>query len=95
MFPDKIAKNTIAYLADIIEQAHPYTDGTYEGLKRVTEESGVDLSIVLPIVTNPKQFETINRFAAITYNVTTCDDTDKMSFIIDNRNIILFHGTFN
>ena len=64
MFPDKIAAKTIAYLAEIIEQAHPYTDGTYEGLKRVTKESGVDISIVLPIVTNPKQFDSINRFAA-------------------------------
>ncbi len=64
MFPDKIAKPTIDYLASIIEQARPYTDGTYEGLKRVTEESGVDISIALPIVTKPKQFESINRFAS-------------------------------
>lgn len=64
MFPDKIAASTISYLAGIIEQAHPYTDGTYEGLKRVTEESGVDISIALPIVTKPKQFESINRFAS-------------------------------
>ena len=64
MFPDKIAAGTIAHLASIIEQVHPYTDGTYEGLKRVTEESGVDISIALPIVTTPKQFESINRFAA-------------------------------
>ena len=64
MFPDKIAAGAIAHLASIIEQAHPYTDGTYAGLKRVTEESGVDISIALPIVTKPKQFESINRFAA-------------------------------
>lgn len=64
MFPEKIAGQTIEYLAKIIEQPHPYTDGTYASLKRVTEESGVDISIVLPIVTKPKQFESINRFAA-------------------------------
>ena len=64
MFPDKIAGSTIEYLAGIIEQAHPYTDGTYAGLKHVTEESRVDISIALPIVTKPKQFETVNRFAA-------------------------------
>ena len=64
MFPDKIAPATISYLAGIIEQAHPYTDGTYQGLKRVTEESGVDISIVLPIVTKPSQFKTINQFAS-------------------------------
>ena len=65
MFPDKIAASTISYLAGIIEESHPYTDGTYESLKHVTEESGVDISIVLPIVTKPKQFDSINRFAAI------------------------------
>ena len=64
MFPEKIASKTIAYLSGIIEQAHPYTDGTYEDLKRVTVESGVDISIALPIVTNPKQFESINLFAS-------------------------------
>ena len=64
MFPDKIAPATISYLAEIIEQSHPYTDGTYAGLKRVTEESGVDISIALPIVTKPKQFESINLFAS-------------------------------
>ena len=64
MFPEKIAGPTIEYLAKIIEQPHPYTDGTYASLKRATEESGVDISIVLPIVTKPKQFESINCFAA-------------------------------
>lgn len=62
MFPDKIAGATIEYLADICQIA-PHTDGTYSGLKTETEKSGVDLSVALPIVTNPRQFESINRFA--------------------------------
>ena len=63
MLPDKIAKATIDYLADICQMA-PYTDGTYAGLKNETDNSGVDLSVALPIVTNPKQFDSINRFAS-------------------------------
>lgn len=63
MFPDKIAKGTIEYLADICKM-EPYTDGTYEGLKAETEESGVDISVALPIVTKPKQFDSINTFAS-------------------------------
>ncbi|MGN1267513.1 MAG: amidohydrolase family protein, partial [Dorea sp.] len=63
MFPDKIAKGTIDYLAEIC-QTQPCTDGTYAGLKKETDESGVDISVALPIVTNPKQFDSINRFAS-------------------------------
>lgn len=63
MFPDKIAKGTIEYLAGVCKMK-AYTDGTYEELKKITLDSGVDLSIALPIVTNPKQFRSINEFAA-------------------------------
>ena len=63
MFPDKIAKGTIDFLAGVCK-IKPYTDGTYEGLKKETLSSGVDLSVALPIVTKPSQFETINTFAS-------------------------------
>ncbi len=63
MFPDKIAERTISYLAEIC-QTTPHTDGTYTGLKQSTLEAGIDLSVALPIVTNPKQFASINHFAA-------------------------------
>ncbi len=62
MFPDKIADATIKYLADIC-QIVPHTDGTYQGLKTETEASNVDLSVALPLVTHPRQFDSINRFA--------------------------------
>ncbi len=62
MFPDKIAPSTLSYLADICK-IDPYTDGTYDGLRASTINSGIDLSIVLPVVTKPKQFDSINRFA--------------------------------
>lgn len=64
MFPDKIAKRTIAVLSEVCK-TEPYTDGTYEGLKKETLEAGVDLSVALPIVTKPSQFESVNRFAAL------------------------------
>lgn len=63
MFPDKIAKGTIDFLAGVCKIA-PHTDGTYTGLKKETLESGVDLSVALPIVTKPAQFQSINTFAS-------------------------------
>lgn len=63
MFPDKIAKGTIDYLAGIFGEK-PCTDGTYEGLKAETLGSGVDLSVALPIVTKPSQFHSVNEFAS-------------------------------
>lgn len=63
MFPDKIAERTISFLASVC-QTRPYTDGTSEGLRASAKEAGIDVSVVLPIVTNPSQFESINRFAA-------------------------------
>lgn len=63
MFPDKIAEGTIKFLAGVCKTV-PCTDGTYEGLAEETRSSGTDISVALPIVTNPKQFDSINRFAA-------------------------------
>ena len=40
-----------------------HTDGTACGLLEAERRAGVDLAVVLPIVTNPKQTETINRVA--------------------------------
>jgi hypothetical protein len=63
IFPEKIAGKTITYLE---EKAHikAFNDGTEEGLIRSMEAAGVDVSVVLPVVTRPEQFHTINGFAA-------------------------------
>ena len=62
-FPDKIAEKTIGMLA--AKGGHtPHTNGTARDLSRVLTESGVDLGIVLPVVTKPSQFETVNECAA-------------------------------
>ncbi len=62
-FPDKIAKASIESLSKC-SGITPHTDGTISGLKRSMEEDGVDLSVILPVVTRPAQFETVNRVAA-------------------------------
>ena len=62
IFPDKIAAGSIAYLenASGITAA---TDGTLNGLLTSMEKNNVDLSVILPVVTKPSQFESVNRFA--------------------------------
>lgn len=62
-FPDAIAEKTIQKLAAIANQ-RPCHDGTVAGLCRAMKAGGVDRSVVLPVVTAPKQFDSINRFAA-------------------------------
>lgn len=63
VFPDKIAARTIAYLEEKagIKAA---VDGTVQGLLGSMEEAGVGRSVLLPVVTAARQFESINRFAA-------------------------------
>ncbi len=62
IFPEKIAAKTIAYLE---QKAHikAFGEGTEEGLVKSMEAAGVDVSVVLPVVTRPEQFHTINEFA--------------------------------
>ena len=67
IFPDKIAKPTVeklkSYLCDAGEECAAYTDGTLNSLLSSMKEAGIDKSVILPVVTNPKQFESINRFS--------------------------------
>lgn len=62
VFPEKIAGKTLDFLSKRC-QTEPFTNGTPEGLKKSMKESGVDLSVTMPVVTNPMQFDSINRFA--------------------------------
>lgn len=69
LFPDKIAARAIEALKNGIVKTHgklllePQTDGTRRGLLESMNESGVDMSIVMPIATSPTQHTTINSFA--------------------------------
>ena len=62
IFPEKIAARTIALLEEK-GGLTAATDGTLDGLLHSMEKSGVDLSVVLPVVTKPSQFESIQTFA--------------------------------
>ncbi len=62
IFPDKIANKTI----DILSEKGgipPFSDGTAKGLIKTMDSAGVDISVNLPVVTNPSQFDSVNRFA--------------------------------
>ncbi len=75
VFPDKIAGRTIEKLEGI-SHYKAYTDGTFDGLCREMDESGVSLSVIQPVVTKPEQFKSVNSYAAM-INVKY---TDKLSF---------------
>ncbi len=64
-FPDKIASSVIAKL-ESSGNMKSSTDGTLNGLKKSMKEAEIDISVVLPVITSPKQFETVNRYAAET-----------------------------
>ena len=62
IFPDHIAEKSIPHLAKVC-QTEPFTDGKEDGLMRSAEEAGLSCSVILPVVTAPKQFDSIHRFA--------------------------------
>lgn len=62
IFPDKIAHRTIDTLSE--NGGIPaFSDGTVAGLISRMEIAGSDISVTLPVITNPAQFESVNRFA--------------------------------
>ncbi len=81
IFPDKIAKKTIDYLADK-GGIEPHSDGSVNGLISEMEKAGVDISVTLPVLTNPQQFDSVNRFAAEV----------NSSFADKSRRLISFGG---
>lgn len=63
VFPDKIAKSTIDFLASKSGYV-PYGDGTFQSLIALMDKGRIDKSVILPVVTKPSQFNSINTFAA-------------------------------
>ena len=61
-FPDAIAERAISKLA-AISHVTPAHDGTVGGLRASMKAGGVDKCVLLPVVTAPKQFDSINAFA--------------------------------
>lgn len=69
IFPDKIAARTIDVLESNILKVqgtpgHAVIPATLSGLKDSMQRNSIDYSVVLPIVTAPRQAPSINKFAA-------------------------------
>ena len=62
IFPEKIAAKSISYLSEK-SGVKNNTDGTAQGLAESMAQSGVDMSVVLPVATKPQQFDSILRYA--------------------------------
>ncbi len=58
-FPDKIARGAVDHLS---KEAHivPHTGGTNEELLSSMDRAGIDLSVVMPVATNPEQVVKVN-----------------------------------
>ncbi len=61
VFPDKIAKKTIDFLAEKSGNA-PFSDGTVSGLYGALLNGVVDVAVALPVLTKPEQFESVLNF---------------------------------
>lgn len=61
-FPQRIAAKAIAGIQEHGQSA-AFTDGTEEGLCRSMTDAGVDISVVLPVATNPAKLASMNRAA--------------------------------
>jgi predicted TIM-barrel fold metal-dependent hydrolase len=79
IFPDQIAEKTIRYL-EVKGEMPAHTDGTLNGLFLSMKNAGIDVSVVMPVVTAPKQFESINKFAVLVNEIGNRDNLRIISF---------------
>jgi predicted TIM-barrel fold metal-dependent hydrolase len=63
IFPDKIAEKTIRALEQE-GNITAFTGGTLDELKSSMQENNITKSVVLPVVTRPSQFASVNHFAS-------------------------------
>lgn len=62
VFPEAIAEKTISMLAQK-SNSQPFGNGTFSSLMSNMQTSGVTHSVTLPVVTRPKQFDSILKYA--------------------------------
>ena len=62
VFPEAIAEKTISMLAQK-SNSQPFGNGTFSSLLSNMQTSGVTHSVTLPVVTRPKQFDCILKYA--------------------------------
>lgn len=68
VFPDKLAPRALESLQEGLKtnsgtRLPTFSDATESGLRASMEEHEIDISVVLPIATTPKQTSSINEFA--------------------------------
>jgi predicted TIM-barrel fold metal-dependent hydrolase len=64
-FPDALAERALGTLLSGIDDIFtPVTDATVSGLLAHMAQSGVDISVVQPVITKPSQFYELNTWAA-------------------------------
>lgn len=64
VFPDALAKRAVGILLSNCDMLYtPVTDAKVSGLMKYMKESGVDISVVQPVVTKPTQFHELNLWA--------------------------------
>ena len=63
IFPEKISAAVVEKLS-LTSRTPAFTDGTLRGLQKSMDEAQINLSVILPVATNPKQVEKINSSAA-------------------------------
>lgn len=76
-FPEKLAASTLEKLS-AASHTRPFTNGTPRGLQASMREAGVDLSVVLPVATSPRQVEHVNDASARLNE--TAEETGLLSF---------------
>ena len=62
VFPDAILERSMAALQGV-EGVKAYGDGSLAGLRSSMKRAGIGCSLVLPVATKPRQFDSVNRFA--------------------------------
>lgn len=63
IFPNEISGGVIEKLSRVAG-IPAFTDGTLNGLKKSMDAAQINLSVILPVATNPRQVEKINSSAA-------------------------------
>lgn len=63
VWPDRLAEGALKVLAGKAG-IPPFTDGTVAGLEKSMAEAGISVSVILPVITKPGQFDSITDFAA-------------------------------
>ena len=62
VFPEKIAAATVSAL-ERIGNTSSFSDGTVNGLISRMEKAGIGISVNLPVITKPSQFDSVLKFA--------------------------------